>query len=147
MGTLREFFSSCDVPLNIKFRLHFTALWDCESWALLQSDLHKLEVFRHLSIRPILGISLKRVREERKSNKEVRNRSMRMTTIADFTTRRTTKYIVKKIRNENENSLQKQFLTAFSHSKNTSEGNNSLTETISQNKSKQSSRRYRKTLH
>jgi hypothetical protein len=49
---LREFFTSRDVPLSIKLKLYLATLlqavlWGCESWALLESDERKLEVFHH----------------------------------------------------------------------------------------------------
>jgi hypothetical protein len=87
MDTLRKFFSSRDVSLDIKLKLYLTpplntVLWGCEAWALLKPDLHKLEVSHHRSIQHILGISLKRVIEEIIINEEAINRFMQIPTIA-----------------------------------------------------------------
>ena len=47
-------------------------LWGCESWALRESLLNKLDVFLHRSIRRILGISILQVKDEKISNKTIR---------------------------------------------------------------------------
>jgi hypothetical protein len=75
MGALHELFDSHEVPLDVKLRLYIaisftTALWGCESWALRDTDHNTLEVFHHSAIRRILGILMKRAREERISNTE-----------------------------------------------------------------------------
>jgi hypothetical protein len=56
IGATKEFFISRKVPLNIKLMLYLaiplnTALWGCETWALLDMDKKALEVFHHRSIR------------------------------------------------------------------------------------------------
>jgi hypothetical protein len=58
-----------------------TALWGCESWALL--ELH------HRSTRHILGIlyiSMKGIRKEMINNIEVRNKLLNIYIISDFVT-------------------------------------------------------------
>jgi hypothetical protein len=77
IGALKDFSISREVPLDIKLILYLalpldTALWGCASWALLDAHKKDLEVFHHRSIRRILGISMKRVREERINISEVR---------------------------------------------------------------------------
>jgi hypothetical protein len=58
---------------------------------------------------------MKRVREERISNEEIRRRFYNIPTRSNIITKRTLRYIGKTVRS-NDASLQKQFLTAFCHS-------------------------------
>jgi hypothetical protein len=100
IGAQNEFFFSRDVPLDIKLKLYLaillnTILWGCESWALLDSDAKAIETFHHYSIRQILGISTRRVREERIKNGEVRSLFLNITYISDYIT------IGKTIQNDN----------------------------------------------
>ena len=48
----------CAIPMNL-------LLWGAETWSLRKSQLDKLEVFLHRSIRRILQISMSKVREQR----------------------------------------------------------------------------------
>ena len=47
-------------------------LWEAEPWSLRKSQLDKLEVFLHCSIRRILQISMSTVREQQLHNDKVR---------------------------------------------------------------------------
>ncbi len=47
-------------------------LWGAETWSLRKSQLDKLEVFLHRSIRRILHISMTKVREQHLHNNKVR---------------------------------------------------------------------------
>jgi hypothetical protein len=51
----------CAIPMNL-------LLWGAETWSLKKSQLDKLEVFLHRSIRRILQISMSKVREQRLHN-------------------------------------------------------------------------------
>jgi hypothetical protein len=53
------------IPMNL-------LLWGAETWSLRQSQLDKLEVFLHRSIRRILQISITKVQEQRIHNDKVR---------------------------------------------------------------------------
>ena len=55
----------CAIPMNL-------LLWGAETWLLRKSQLDKLEVFLHRSIRRILQISMTKVREQRLHNDKVR---------------------------------------------------------------------------
>jgi hypothetical protein len=94
MGALKELFDSPEVSLDVKLRLYIaiplaTPIWGCKSWALRDTDRNELKVFHHRVIHRIMGISMKRVREERISNKEIRSRFFKIPTINNFITRRT----------------------------------------------------------
>ena len=52
------------IPMNL-------LLWGAEAWSLQQSQLEKLEVFLHQSIRHILQISMTKVQEQRIHNDKV----------------------------------------------------------------------------
>jgi hypothetical protein len=74
---MRELFNCRDVSIVTKEMMYQviplnTVLWGCETWTLKEKDKRKLEAFHHTVIRRILGISTRRVREERISNKIVR---------------------------------------------------------------------------
>jgi hypothetical protein len=89
IGALKEFFVGCEVPLDIKLMLYLaiplnTIIWRCESWAIFYADTKSLEVFHHRSIRRIISISMKGVREKRINNSEVRKRFYGIPTINDF---------------------------------------------------------------
>ena len=53
------------IPMNL-------LLWGAETWLLQKSQLDKLEVFLHCSIRRILHISMTKVRKQRLHNGKVR---------------------------------------------------------------------------
>jgi hypothetical protein len=121
IGALKEFFISHEAPLNIKPMLYLaiplnTALWGCELCALLDTDTKALEVFHHRSIRRILGISMKRAREEKINNSEVIKRFHGIPTSNAFATLRTIRYIGKTVQNMKANALRKQLIAAFCHS-------------------------------
>ena len=48
-------------------------LWGAETWSLRKSQLDKLEVFLHRSIRRILQISMSKVQGQRLRNSKVRD--------------------------------------------------------------------------
>jgi hypothetical protein len=85
----------------------------CDTWALKEKDKRKLDACHHTAIRRILGISTRRVREERITNKMVRSKFMGISPILSFITRRTLKYILKTARDPCENTLQKKFMSVY----------------------------------
>jgi hypothetical protein len=119
-GALKELFRSTEVPLDIKYKMYATiplntSLWGCESWAMTEADKKPLEVFHHKAILQVLGITMKRVREERISNAEIRKRFTSITKITNFVTRHTLRYIGKMIQNENDFGLEKIYDCAATH--------------------------------
>jgi hypothetical protein len=77
MGRLKEVWRNPHLNVYNKYLL-FRAipmnllLWGAETWLLRKSQLDKLEVFLHRSIRRILQISMSKVREQRLHNDKVR---------------------------------------------------------------------------
>jgi hypothetical protein len=77
MGQLKQLFTSRDVPMDIKFNVYHTipvnaALWGCETWDICDFDVNRLNVFHRRSICMIWGVSMRKVREERIRNEEIR---------------------------------------------------------------------------
>ena len=70
IGDLNQFWFDRAVDDYIKY-LIFRAipcnllLWGCESWALREATLWKLEVFLHCNIQKILGITITQVIDEK----------------------------------------------------------------------------------
>jgi hypothetical protein len=76
MGRLKEVWCNPHLDLYHKYLLFRAVpmnllLWGAETWSLRKSQLDKLEVFLHQSIRRILQISMTRVREQRLHNNKV----------------------------------------------------------------------------
>ena len=78
MGALKELWRNPHLDMYNKY-LIFRAipmnllLWGAETWSLRKSQLDKLEVFLHRSIRRILQISMSTVQEQRLHNGKVRD--------------------------------------------------------------------------
>jgi len=78
MGALKELWRNPHLDMYNKYLL-FRAipmnllLWGAETWSLRESQLDKLEVFLHRSIRRILQISMSTVQEQRLRNGKVRD--------------------------------------------------------------------------
>jgi hypothetical protein len=77
MGRLKEVWRNPHLDIYHKYLLFRAVpmnllLWGAETWSLRKSQLDKLEVFLHRSIRRILQISMSKVREERLRNEKVR---------------------------------------------------------------------------
>ena len=81
MGKLKEVWRNPHLDAYNKYLL-FRAipmnllLWGAETWTLRKSQLDKLEVFLHRSIRRILQISMSTVREQRLNNDNDKVRRM-----------------------------------------------------------------------
>ena len=79
MGRCRCLFKCDHVELYTKY-LFFQSLvvnallWGCESWSITEYWFNKLDTFLHRSIRSILGINLRDVRQDRITNTYVRNK-------------------------------------------------------------------------
>jgi len=77
MGRLKEVWCKPHLDVYNKYLL-FRAipmnllLWGAETWSLRKSQLDKLEVFLHCSIRRILQISMSTVHKQRLHNEKVR---------------------------------------------------------------------------
>jgi hypothetical protein len=86
---MRELFNCRDVSVATKEMTHrailiSTVLCGCETLAHKEKGKRKLEAFHHTAIRRILGMSTRRVREERITNKMVRSNFMGIPPILYF---------------------------------------------------------------
>ena len=98
-----------DIPINL-------LLWGCESWALRETTLQKLEVFLHRSIRKILRIDITQVIDERITNGSIRTRFFSIPTIRNQIAQVQLTFIGKVVRNK-DNQLPSQLLTAWCNNK------------------------------
>jgi hypothetical protein len=118
MGSLKHFWNNPYASLRAK-QLIFLAipanqlLWGCESWALRQSHITKLEVFWHRSIRRILRIGIGQVIKERITNERIRKIFFNVPTAENTTVIRQMNYLGKIIRGPT-NHPPRQMLTAWS---------------------------------
>jgi hypothetical protein len=113
-----ELFNWQDVSVAMEAIMHRSislnaVLWGCETWALKEKDNINLEAFHHTVIRRILGISTRRVIEERATTKMVKSKLMGIPPIHYFITRCAFKYIAKTVSIPRENTLQKKFMPAY----------------------------------
>ena len=58
VGKNSKYVFVCAIPYNL-------LLWGCESWAIGEATLNKLEVFLHINIRKILKITITMVINEK----------------------------------------------------------------------------------
>jgi hypothetical protein len=77
MGALRHFWRNPYADLHAKKQIFLAIpanllLWGCETWALRQSQIDKLNVFWHRSIRNILGIKMSEVIDDHITNEQIR---------------------------------------------------------------------------
>ena len=79
------------IPMNL-------LLWGAETWSLRKSQLDKLEVFLHRSIRRILQISMSTVREHRLHNDKVRRMFYSIPCVRNMIAARQMDFIGKMIR-------------------------------------------------
>jgi hypothetical protein len=112
MGALRHFLKNRDLDNRVKQKIYIAGpisilLFGSESWNLTEKSLKTLRSFHHSSIRRILGIPWKQVREERITNEDVRARFCQIPDILTYITVRTWKYIGKTIRNKKQSIPQK----------------------------------------
>ena len=97
------------IPINL-------LLWGCESWALRETTLRKLEVFLHRGIRKFLRIDTTQVIDERITNGSVRTRFFSIPTIRNQIAQRQLTFIGKVVRNRDDQ-LPTQLLTAWCNNK------------------------------
>ena len=97
------------IPINL-------LLWGCESWALREATLRKLEVFLHRGIRKILRITTTQLIDERITNGSIRTRFFSIPTIRNQIAQRQLTFIGKVVRNK-DNQLPTQLLTAWCNNK------------------------------
>jgi hypothetical protein len=112
----KELFNCGDVSIRIKIIMYQaiplnTVLWGYASWSLKEREKKKLEAFHHSAIRRILGISMRRVYEERITDKTVRSKFVGVPKISSFILQCYLQYIAKTVRNPRESALQKRFLS------------------------------------
>jgi hypothetical protein len=103
MGKLKEVWRNPHLDVYNKYLL-FRAipmnllLWGAETWSLRKSQLDKLEVFLHRSIRRILQISMTKVREQRLHNDKVRQMFYSIPCVRNMIAARQMDFIGKMIR-------------------------------------------------
>ena len=95
----------CAIPCNL-------LLWGCESWALREATLQKLEVFLHRSVRKILKITLTQVIDESITNTSLRARFFNIHSIRNYIAKRQLTFIGKVVRNADDQ-IPTQLLTAW----------------------------------
>ena len=121
MGALKNIWDDPHIDLHSKY-LFFLAmpinqlLWGCECWALKESSLNDIDVSIHQSIRRILGIKMEEVKNERISNKKIREKFYNIQDGRSMIATRQLQFIGKVIRKDNS-SLPKQLLTAWVNNK------------------------------
>ena len=91
-------------------------LWGCESWAIREATMKKLEVFLHRNIRNILKIDIAQVIEERITNISIRERFFDIPTIRNKIAHRQLTFIGKVVRNPDDQITTK-FLIAWCNNK------------------------------
>ena len=117
MGSLQHFWTDdavdvhskylifCAIPLNL-------ALWGCESWALRETMVRKLETFFHRSIRRILGITWTQVIDEHITNDSVRMRFCHIPSLWNQIAKWQLTFIGKVVRNS-DSQIPTRLLTAW----------------------------------
>ena len=90
--------------------------WGCDSWAIRESTLNKLEVFLHRNVRKILNITIKMVIDERITDQSLRNQFFNIPTIRNQLAKRKLTFIGKLIRNS-EYQIPTKPLTAWCDNK------------------------------
>ena len=105
LTTKKSFFLA--IPVNL-------LLWDCESWALKESDYAKLDAFLHRSARQILRIKMSTVREERIRNEQVRKMFQDLLDIRSMVAARQLHFVSKTVRQHPDpEHIPKQLLAAW----------------------------------
>ena len=116
MGLLYHVFQSKEIDLKTKHLIYITGplntlLWGCESWSLKESLLLKLQAFHHSSIRRILNIHWKRMKDQKITNEQIRSKFNNIPSIETFMIRRTLRYLGKIV--QNDFSIPRQLLGAW----------------------------------
>ena len=121
MGALDHFWSDRAVDDHSKYQIFRSIpcnllLWGCESWALREATLKKLEVFLHRNIWKILGITITQVIYKRITNKSVRTKFFNIPTIRNQIAQRQLTFIGKVFHNKDDQ-IPTQLLTAWCDNK------------------------------
>jgi hypothetical protein len=98
------------IPINL-------LLWGCETWALKAESVKNLDVFIHRSVRRILGIRMQQVKDERITNKKVREMFFNLPSAQEMVAARQLSYLGKMVRNHDEEHLPLKLLTAWVNNK------------------------------
>ena len=91
-------------------------LWGCESWAIWEATMKKLEVILHRNIRKILKIDIAQVIDERITNISIRERFFNIPMIRNQIAQRKLTFIGKVLRNSDDQ-IPTQLLTAWCNRK------------------------------
>ena len=121
MGALSNYWNNDHVDMFFKYRIFMAIpvnllLWGCESWALKESSLNRLDVFLHRSIRRIMKISMSQVKENRISNEKIREMFYHIPNLRELIAIRQCRFIGKVVRGPNCHP-PKQILTAWCNNK------------------------------
>ena len=117
MGRLRYFFDNQYVELSFKHQVFLQyivniLLWGCESWAIKDNHLRKINSFIHRSIRRILHIRMSQVIDDHIKNLSIRKAFFNLPTAENLIAIRSMTYLGKLTRGPISNPA-KQLLTAF----------------------------------
>ena len=104
----RKYFIFLAIPINM-------LLWGCEIWALRTSLLKKIEVFLHLSIQRILGISMTELKYKRITNETVRTKCFGILNIEEKLAKRQLTFIGKVTRDSDDHLSTKLLTTWCNH--------------------------------
>ena len=99
----------CTIPCNL-------LMWGCESWAILESTLSKLEVFLHINVIKILKITKTMVIYEKTTNESVQKRFFNIPTIRYQLAKQQLNFIRKVVRNSGDQ-IPTQILTVLCDNK------------------------------
>ncbi len=103
LGAMKHFFKGKGINLRTKAFLYIggpinTLLWKAESWNLAKHNLKKLSAFHHIAMRWILGIIMKRGKDEQIKNAKIRKNFCNLPDITYYITKRVWTYIGKVVR-------------------------------------------------
>jgi hypothetical protein len=114
---MKNFFKGKNIDLRAKALLYVRGrlnvlLWGAESWNLSKHNLNKLNVIHHLAIRWILGISMKKVKNERIKNTSIRKKFCNLPPV-DYYIKRTVWNFIGKIVQQEQDHLPKKLMGAW----------------------------------
>jgi hypothetical protein len=103
LGAMKHFFKGKDIDLRAKALLYICGpinalLWGAESWSLTKHNFKKLSAFHHTAMRWILGISMKRVKDEHIKNAKIRKTFCNLPDNTYYITKRLWTYLGKVVR-------------------------------------------------
>lgn len=121
MGALSGFWNNDHVDMFIKYRIFMAIpvtllLWGCESWALKESSLNRLDVFLHRSIQRIMKIKMSEVRDKKLNNEKLQDMCYHIPNIRELIAIRQCRFIGKVVRGPNTHPPTK-ILTAWCNNK------------------------------